>query len=52
VLQGFADALVIPLPVIAAAEVLVEQPSLRPQVFATVLTAHLPAPFLGAVFII
>jgi hypothetical protein len=51
-LQGLADAFVIALAMIAAAEVFIEETSERPQIFSTVLTAHYPSPFLGAVFII
>jgi len=38
--QSFPDAFVIALTVIAAAEIFVEQPSQRPQVFSAVLAAH------------
>jgi hypothetical protein len=44
---------VIPLPVILAAEVLIEESPQRPEIFATKLTAHFdPRPSFDAVFII
>src|SRR5262249_57397326 len=40
VLKSLPHPLVIPLPVIAAAEIFIEQPSQRPQVLSAVLAAH------------
>jgi len=46
--QGLANALVVSLTVIAAAEILVEQSSQRPQVLSTILAPHAMPPFLEA----
>ena len=40
VFQGFPDAFVIALTMILTAEIFVEEPSQRPQIFATILTPH------------
>jgi hypothetical protein len=48
VFQRFPHTLVISLPVIAAAEILVEQSSQRPQVLSTILAPHARPPFLVA----
>src|SRR6185503_16476485 len=48
VVQGPAHSLVVSLTVIAAAEILVEQSSQRPQVLSTILAPHAMPPFLEA----
>jgi len=51
-LEGFADALMVALPVVTAAEVLVEEAPQRPEIFSAILAAQKRRSFLRAVFII